>query len=307
MSILRTRIQQEMKSLNPELVPGLTEALDRVVVTDKNRNRFDIQTSKDLPPATMKAVETETGAVVELRYGRLPGVPTFYPAEDESTDPADEETDPRGTVQHFPLAWSELWEMLYAAQIQHPRVPAIRELEDISDGVRAVRPWVGGRRLSDWAEGQDRKAKMRVFEGVCTVLAAAHGRGVIHRNLSPQVIWVEDDGAVWVDGWKMSKNQETPAWRAPEQLTGTGEGPRSDLYSLALMLRWLLTGLAPAEGKTLPETLALKYKPLSIPDNAEIPPALRQLCMECLAMDPGARPVDARIFFARFLPLGRRL
>lgn len=303
---VRNRIMQELQTLNAE--PGLREAFERIWVEGKERNRFALEDSKNLPPSIFHATDAN-GIPVQISHGQLP-VPETYPEEDDVTDPmVSRETDPKGRVQYPEISFADIWDILYEAQIQHPRVAAVREMEALGDGLRMVRPRCSGQRLNVWAEGKELRQKVKVFENICAVLAAAHGHGVTHRELSPQQIWVEEKGAVWIDGWHRTqgKIQGNPIFVSPEVARGGSGSPRSDIYSLGLILRWLLYGQQPPHGNDMATTIALKFRAVPLPEDTIIPTALRQLCQESLALDPNTRPADARLLYARFLATSRRL
>ncbi|HTE50117.1 MAG TPA: serine/threonine-protein kinase [Kofleriaceae bacterium] len=157
----------------------------------------------------------------------------------------------------------------------------------------------------------------------CQSLEDAHQRGLVHRDVKPANLFltsraqevdfvkVLDFGLVKVTApgdsdVKLSRVGEihgTPAYMAPEEATGDGEAePRSDLYSLGCVGYWLLTGkLVFDEPSSMKMTIAHATRDAIAPSRVadqEIPPALDQLILRCLAKAPGERPASAAAMMA---------
>ncbi|KAB2353026.1 serine/threonine-protein kinase, partial [Actinomadura montaniterrae] len=126
----------------------------------------------------------------------------------------------------------------------------------------------------------------REAAGVCAriadALAAAHAAGVVHRDIKPANVFLTPVGVKVLDfgiaftGTSGGPVLGTPAYVAPELLTGAEPGPSADVFSLGVVLNQALTGEAPA-----PDVGAL-------PDG--VPAEVAELCRRCLDEDPGARP-----------------
>ena len=151
---------------------------------------------------------------------------------------------------------------------------------------------------------------------VCRSLEEAHGKGVVHRDLKPDNIFlVEEDGeevAKVLDfgiAKVLARKDEssltiagmlcgTPEYVSPEQAGGEPVGPRSDLYSLGVVLYEMLSGLPPFMGET-PVMVLMKHleeRPtiLSLADvEHSIPEELEQLVLRLLSKDPERRPASA--------------
>ena len=164
---------------------------------------------------------------------------------------------------------------------------------------------------------------MRVFAQVCLTIAYAHDHGFIHRDLKPANIMLGDYGEVYVADWGLAKcfdeslgeKQEfrpgrntldgtllgTVHYMAPEQVEGRIDamGPRSDIFSLGVILYELLTLKLPFEGETL---VSIMFKiaqgnvkdPRSLETGRDIPESLAELAMEALQSDPEKRCSSAR-------------
>jgi serine/threonine protein kinase len=148
-------------------------------------------------------------------------------------------------------------------------------------GRRHQRPGRRLRRLLAWLDldrssGQEFRALLARFARICSTMAHAHGRGVIHRDLKPQNIWVGHDDEVWVMDWGLAtiageddgdhllaedeptgaaaatlhvslKNGVvgTPEYMGPDQARGARPLMRFDMFGLGAILYHILTGRAP--------------------------------------------------------------
>jgi serine/threonine protein kinase/Flp pilus assembly protein TadD len=139
---------------------------------------------------------------------------------------------------------------------------------------------------------------------VCAGLEEAHKLGVIHRDLKPQNIMIDEDGNARIMDFGIARSLSgkgitgagvmigTPEYMSPEQVEGKETDPRSDIYSLGVILYEMATGRVPFEGDT-PFTIGVKHKseppedPLEL--NPQLPPDLSRLILRCLDKDKAAR------------------
>jgi serine/threonine protein kinase len=134
------------------------------------------------------------------------------------------------------------------------------------------------------------------------VLAAAHDRGIVHRDVTPENVLLTSDGAKLLDFGIAAFTGEaddqlvadfgTPPYVAPERLRGLTADPAVDVYSLGVLLFEMLTGIPP-----YPETtweaieLARREGPPPMPTGVPgLPSEVAALCARCLDPDPAARP-----------------
>ncbi|GGL23102.1 serine/threonine-protein kinase [Planomonospora parontospora] len=136
---------------------------------------------------------------------------------------------------------------------------------------------------------------------LATVLAAAHERGVVHRDVTAENVLLASDGAKLLDfGIAAFIGEEdddrtgeygTPPYVAPERLTGRVADPASDVYALGVLLFEMLTGATPYPERTWEEIENARREgpppELRVPG---LPPEVAALCRRCLAHDPGSRP-----------------
>ena len=153
---------------------------------------------------------------------------------------------------------------------------------------------------------------------VCHSLSEAHSRGIIHRDIKPANIFVcrlgPDDDFVKVLDFGLVKHFETPipgtmltmegvtagtpAYMAPEIALGKSDvDGRSDIYSLGCVAYYMLTGQPVFSGDTPVATVLAHVQNAPVPprerSELEVPRALDQLILECLAKDPAGRPASA--------------
>jgi serine/threonine protein kinase len=168
------------------------------------------------------------------------------------------------------------------AQLEHPGIVPVHDVGMLPDGrVFYTMKLVQGRRLDHYRdELMTLPERLRIFQKICDAVAFAHAHRVLHRDLKPQNIMVGKFGEVLVMDWGLAKllNAEasaavippreirlqqqadsgsttdadtaygailgTPGYMSPEQEGGDSAamGPRADVYSLGVVLRFLLEG-----------------------------------------------------------------
>src|SRR5437016_8960336 len=148
-------------------------------------------------------------------------------------------------------------ELILARQVTHRNVIRIFDLGQ-ADGFKFI--------TMEYLEGQDlrgvlrEKGKLtpeeaaRVILQICRALEAAHGEGVIHRDLKPQNIMMDANGRAYVMDFGIARSAHlpgmtqtgaligTPEYMSPEQAKGEKLGEQSDLFSLGAILYVLMTG-----------------------------------------------------------------
>jgi serine/threonine-protein kinase len=145
---------------------------------------------------------------------------------------------------------------------------------------------------------------MDVVAQVARGLAAAHRAGLVHRDIKPGNLLVRSDGLVKITDFGIAQAGGetpvtrpgvligTPAYLAPERVTGAPASPATDLYSLGVVAHQCLTGHVPFAGEPLVVALAhldqgMPALPLSVP------PGVAALVMELTRQDPADRPPSA--------------
>ncbi|MDI1242274.1 MAG: serine/threonine-protein kinase, partial [bacterium] len=151
---------------------------------------------------------------------------------------------------------------------------------------------------------------------ICAGLAAAHDNGVLHRDLKPANIMIDGRGKARVTDFGVSVVAKeiqgaeamsgTPAYMAPEQLTGKEVTQKSDIYSLGLVLYELFTGKRAYNSDNLLELMSMHEasSPTSPSSHVQhLDPLVESVTLRCLEKDPSKRPVSA-IQVAAALPGG---
>ena len=158
---------------------------------------------------------------------------------------------------------------------------------------------------------------------ICEGLEAAHRAGVIHRDVKPQNVFVDDSGRARVMDFGISRLvtltgltrgsqfMGTPHYMSPEQVSGKKDiDHRSDIYSVGVLLYELATGRVPFEGKT-PVEVALRHlqdlpaAPRRI--NPRLPNELERIILTCLSKEPDRRYASAAELGAELDRLSKEL
>ncbi|MEU4619037.1 protein kinase [Actinoplanes sp. NPDC023801] len=205
-----------------------------------------------------------------------------------------------------------LHEARSAATLSHPNIAQIYDFGESEENGRPV-PYVV-MELINGPTLQQRVSRgripprtiFRICGEVATALAVAHDDGLVHRDIKLANIMVTPGGAKVVDfgiaavAGPASPEDAllgTPAYLAPERLTGGAIEPASDVYALGVLLYRLLAGTAPWSVETTTQMLSahVYQEPNPLPDLPGVPEEIIDLVTRCLAKDPAARPVAAEV------------
>jgi tetratricopeptide (TPR) repeat protein len=188
-----------------------------------------------------------------------------------------------------------------AAQLNHPNVVTVHDFGSCPAGPFLILELLRGAPLSQRLETgplPPREA-VRIGTDVARALVHAHAAGVIHRDLKPGNVFLCGDGKVKVLDFGLANllgtrgaRGGTPGYMAPEQCRGEGEGERTDLFGLGVLLYRMLTAQMPFEVKN-GRSAVLDEGPSPEPRAKHIPPRLSALVAKLLARDPAHRPASA--------------
>lgn len=199
------------------------------------------------------------------------------------------------------------------ARVRHPGVVAVYDVGSTPCHYIAME-LVRGDTLDRYLGGMPlppRKAA-ELIRLVAQALAEVHEHGILHRDLKPTNIMMDEEGRPHLTDFGLAKVVEgeleltksgmllgTPAYMAPELVDGT-LGPvdeRSDLYALGLIFFEVLTGGTAIQGKALAPLLFEILNRVPEPPServAQVPEGLDSLCLRLQARDPRERPASAR-------------
>ncbi len=139
---------------------------------------------------------------------------------------------------------------------------------------------------------------------VASALESAHQNGVIHRDVKPSNVLMDDQGNALLSDFSFARPQDTsqnltgsaligtPSYMSPEQCRGDPIDARSDQYSFGVMLFQITTGSLPFEGET-PMAIAMKHVSVPLPRPRQVSPNLPEeielVLIKALAKDPALR------------------
>ena len=195
-----------------------------------------------------------------------------------------------------------------AGRLHHPGIVAIFDAGEDPEthNPYIVLEYVAGESLSRLLSREKKlpAAKaLRLAEEIATALDYAHLQGVVHRDIKPANILVTEDGHAKIADLGIAKLNlaqftlvghvlGTPAYMAPEQLSGEGVDGRSDLFSLGVILYAMVTGHSPFHGNSATTVCFKVVNREPIPASAldlELPRALDAVISRAIAKDPNAR------------------
>jgi eukaryotic-like serine/threonine-protein kinase len=202
-------------------------------------------------------------------------------------------------------------EIILSQKVTHKNVIRIYDL-GLAGGTKFI--------SMDFIDGQDvwgilRKAgklepreAARIIRDVCLGLEAAHSEGVVHRDLKPQNIMMDERGNIVVMDFGIAGSVEdstltksgtlmgTPTYMSPEQAKGDKVDARSDLFAVGVILYELLTGKVPFQSDTLMGQLLKRVQEKPVPPielEPGIPAPINTIVLKCLQADLNLRYQNA--------------
>jgi len=198
-------------------------------------------------------------------------------------------------------------ELTTARKIGHRNVCRMYDLNKEKDDYYITMEYVSGgdlKRFIRRSKRLDTGTAISIAKQICDGLGEAHSLGVVHRDLKPNNIMLDELGIVRIMDFGIARTIKgkgitgagvmigTPEYMSPEQVEGKEVDQRSDLYSLGIILYEMVTGTLPFEGDT-PFTIGVKHKS-EIPKNPkelnpQIPGDLSRVILKCLEKDKNNR------------------
>ena len=209
------------------------------------------------------------------------------------------------------------------AALNHPNIITIYSVEEQDGVLFLTMELVEGKTLTELIppRGMSLGQLLHVAIPLADAVGAAHQRGITHRDLKPANVMVTDEGRVKVLDFGLAKlHEESPvdglsatvtkgqltgegrivgtvAYMSPEQAQGKAVDPRSDVFSLGVLLFEMTTGEKPFKGDTNMSVLSaiIKDTPSSVTDlRADLPRDVGRILRRCLAKDPEERYQTAK-------------
>ena len=193
-----------------------------------------------------------------------------------------------------------------AAALNHPSIVSIYDRGEAEDTYYIAMEFLDGRTLKELIVSRGAapiNVAIEYGRQILSALRFAHRHGIVHRDIKPHNVLVDAEGRVKVTDFGIARAGTsqmtetgsivgTAQYLSPEQARGGEVDPRSDLYSLGVVLYELLTGKTPFDGET-PVEIAMKHlsnapKPPS-KLRSEIPPELDKVVLRALAKNPDER------------------
>ncbi len=193
-----------------------------------------------------------------------------------------------------------------AGRLSHPGIVTIFDVREEPEPF-LVMEYVEGQSLQQLIGRESRtlplSTTLRLVQEVAEALHYAHLQGVVHRDIKPANILVTPDGHPKIADFGVAKLNQTevtlpgqvfgsPAFMAPEQLTEEGSDTRSDLFSLGVILYYMLTGHRPFQGNST-TTVCFKlvnHEPVAVSAfEAKFSPELDRIVSQAMEKDPARR------------------
>ncbi len=200
------------------------------------------------------------------------------------------------------------------AKLRHPNIVGIHEVGTHEGSPYLVMDLVPGRTLEELL-GAEKVPARRVAELVMAVARAlehAHDHGIVHRDVKPQNVIIDDEGQPRLTDFGLARDAEThrkltltghavgtPSYMAPEQASGESaeQGPWTDVWAVGAVLYRGLAGRPPFQGKNALAVMqrVVNEDPLPLRRIAPgVDADLETISLRCLERDPGSRYVSAR-------------
>ena len=193
-----------------------------------------------------------------------------------------------------------------AGRLSHPGIVTIFDVREDAEPY-LVMEYVEGQSLQQLVGRENCtlpvSTTLRLVQEIAEALHYAHSQGVVHRDIKPANILVTPDGHPKIADFGIAKLNQTeltlpgqilgsPAFMAPEQLSEENVDSRSDLFSLGVILYYMLTGHRPFQGNST-TTVCFKLVnhdpvPVSALDS-KFPPELDTIVSRAIAKDPAQR------------------
>jgi WD40 repeat protein/tRNA A-37 threonylcarbamoyl transferase component Bud32 len=292
--------------------PAVTLDLPAAPAPTPSEGRADWRSEPAHPSAAPpQAVPARIGRFAVRRFLGEGTFGRVYEAHDPQLDRAvavkvakPEQVGTEDRVQRF------LREARAAANLRHPHIVPVFEAGNDGGRYFIASAFIPGRTLEAALHEArpDCRRAARLVRQLAEALAYAHGRGIVHRDVKPGNVLLDEHGQPLLMDFGLAARREeaarltqdgaamgTPLYMAPEQWAGRAVAA-SDQYSLGVVLFELLAGRPPFAGT--PELLAFLHQSHDAPSpravNRRVPRDLETVCLKCLEKDPARRYADCQ-------------
>ncbi len=198
-------------------------------------------------------------------------------------------------------------EVRIGRQVAHPNLCRIYDMVKVGKQYFITMEYVDGENLASMLLRVGRLSEEKALEiarEICAGLAAAHDRGVVHRDVKPSNVMIDGRGHVRITDYGLSvipgevtsdTFAGTPAYMAPEQFEGIEATEQSDIYSLGLVLHEVFTGQRLFSGSLvdIAQTHRLPKRPPSTIARG-LSPAIERVILQCIEEVASDRPESVR-------------
>jgi serine/threonine protein kinase len=201
-----------------------------------------------------------------------------------------------------------------SAGLRHPGIVRVHGAGNLNGSPYLVFERIEGCTLDEVLFLRPRAERLRLLVDVARAVGHAHSKGVLHRDLKPGNVLVDERGEVRVADFGCGRSAEaerltrtgeligTPHYIAPEQLRPKAlgsPGPAADVWALGVMLYQALTERFPLQATTYPQLLAALATETPVPPRSldrSIPRRLEAVCLKALRRKPAQRQPNAEVF-----------
>lgn len=306
------RTEEAARSVEPSSAQAFDSAADEIGVAE--------DVSQTMPALGRYEIIEELGrggmGIVykgrDPKLGRLTAIKTVRFSDDFDEDQAEK--------------MKELFfrEAEVVAKLSHPNIVTIFDVGEDLDLFYIAMEYLEGEDLEKYTE-KVKALRVRecidIMSQVCDALDYAHNQGIVHRDIKPGNIMVLGNGQVKVTDFGIARATEssktrtgeikgTPPYMSPEQLSTSKVDGRSDIFSLGVVLYWLLAGVLPFRANTL---TTLMYQIAMVPHeppskhNPKIYKAAEDIINRALKKEPGKRYQTAKQMGDHLRLLGRKI
>ena len=194
-----------------------------------------------------------------------------------------------------------------AGSLTHPNIVTIYEVGEENGRHFIAMEYLEGQSLRDVLQVRGTlpvPEALRIAQAIAAALQYAHRHGVIHRDVKPDNVHLLPDGRIKLTDFGIARLMfeasltadgqvfGTPSYMSPEQVAGKPLDPRSDLFSLGVMLYEMVTGRKPFTGDSV---VTITYNIMNLDPTAPpgVPPAVQAIIRRAMAKDPAQRYPDA--------------